>query len=1159
AAESCNYQDDDCDGLTDEGFVDEASGLYVHPEHCGRCGISCAGAVPYASETACAVEDGAAACVALQCEPDYFVPPETSRICLPRAGGFDCSPCLADEHCSTLADGRCEGLAEGEGRFCTRSCSLDEDCPAGFGCNAQQRCHPSSGSCTCLPERAGVSRLCRWENEQGTCLGRELCDPLLGWSDCSAHLPAAEECNGIDDDCDFLVDEELLPPDGPLCTVAGQWGVCTGPWSCAGEAGWQCGAAIPAAEQCNGRDDDCDGTTDEGFRNPQTGLYDSVDHCGVCGYSCTGRIPHAAALRCDVAGGLPTCAVVSCEPGFFRAGDLACVPVTSNRCVPCIDDGSCPVDGDRCLELDGARVCGQDCRAGNLHGLAAGVCPQGYTCRGFGVEVRQCVPISGSCTCLAEHAGSSRLCTVANELGRCTGFATCDPERSWSGCSAPPPARESCNGRDDDCDGMIDEGFAGLNQPCLAGEGACLRAGVMRCTDDGAATICGAQPGAAQPEACNYQDDDCDGATDEDYKDPLTGLYVGQEHCGLCNASCARAILFATATECRVVGASALCLATACEPGYLLSQNGRVCVPPSGVGDCSPCAEDIDCMSMAGGRCERFPEGRFCTKGCGGEAGGCSPGYDCVAGRCWPVSRSCTCLLGNAGEMRVCWSSNAAGTCVGTQTCAPERSPGWQPCTAPVPAVETCDGQDNDCNGLTDEGVVHPDGPACLRRNELGACPGVWLCRGIERWSCSAAEPVVESCNGKDDDCDGVVDEDFPALLVPCFAGEGACRVAGVARCTPDGRGTECTARAGQPTPELCNGVDDDCDRRVDEDFPDLFTPCSAGQGVCLRQGVRVCTQDGRGTECDARPGQAGVESCNGLDDDCNGLIDDGYPGLGMPCSAGIGACQRPGVLVCAAGGQGTVCNAVTGEPREERCNGVDDDCDGGVDEDFGNLARACSVGVGACLRQGVQVCTDDGLGTKCDAMPGMAGEESCNGLDDDCDGRIDEDFADLFTPCIVGQGACQNAGVRVCTLDGHATECDAEPRPAGEEICDSLDNDCDGWTDEEFDGLAAPCMVGDGACRRVGIVRCAADHQGTECSVQPGQPVAERCNGIDDDCDQQTDEEAIWAAKGQPCTAGVGACARSGIHVCNQDDPAGPTVCTAQAGAAGQERCNGV
>jgi hypothetical protein len=107
---------------------------------------------------------------------------------------------------------------------------------------------------------------------------------------------------------------------------------------------------------------------------------------------------------------------------------------------------------------------------------------------------------------------------------------------------------------------------------------------------------------------------------------------------------------------------------------------------------------------------------------------------------------------------------------------------------------------------------------------------------------------------------------------------------------------------------ERCNGLDDDCDDRVDEGFPELNRPCAAGEGVCASGGVFVCGAQGDAVTCEARPGMPAPETCNGLDDDCDGAVDDGPDGpLTEPCFEanaaleGVGVC-RAGISSCAGG-----------------------------------------------------------------------------------------------------------------------------------------------------------------------------------------------------------------------------------------------------------------
>ena len=125
-----------------------------------------------------------------------------------------------------------------------------------------------------------------------------------------------------------------------------------------------------------------------------------------------------------------------------------------------------------------------------------------------------------------------------------------------------------------------------------------------------------------------------------------------------------------------------------------------------------------------------------------------------------------------------------------------------------------------------------------------------------------------------------------------------------------------------------CDGVDDDGDGFVDEDYITKSITC--GEGACVTEDHRIC--DGGATVDVCTPGAPSVETCNGIDDDCDGMIDDGFA-VDVPCSAGVGACARSSVTVCTADEADVVCAVEPGLPGDEICNGLDDDCDGLADE----------------------------------------------------------------------------------------------------------------------------------------------------------------------------------------------------------------------------------
>ncbi len=353
----------------------------------------------------------------------------------------------------------------------------------------------------------------------------------------------------------------------------------------------------------------------------------------------------------------------------------------------------------------------------------------------------------------------------------------------------------------------------------------------------------------------------------------------------------------------------------------------------------------------------------------------------------------------------------------------------------------------------------------------------------------------VETCDDVDNDCDGTVDEN---IVQSCGSDIGAC-VAGTETCAAGVFGA-CMGEVVPEPVEACNGLDDNCDGTVDEGCPctdGTTQSCGSDVGECM-PGVQTCA----GAVWGACTGEIvpTAELCNGRDDDCDGMSDELFLDLGTDCDGADADMCNEGMRVCSSDGASTVCNDETGDTAEV-CNGVDDNCDGTIDEGCScttGATQPCGTSVGACT-MGTQTCAAGAWGA---CVGGTApSAELCNMIDDDCDGMTDEPFT-LGGACDGPDADLCAEGMVVCSATG-GTMC-SDMTGNSVEICDAIDNNCNGAIDEGF-AVGSMCDGPDADLCAEGSFMCDASG-GASCSDATGDSV-ETCNGVDDDCDGSIDE----------------------------------------------------
>jgi hypothetical protein len=846
--------------------------------------------------------------------------------------------------------------------------------------------------------------------------GESECSGDCDDADASRFSASLEACDGLDNDCDGVV------PNGPAVGEVDDDG--DGQRECEGD----CDDAAPsvfvgAVELCDGIDGNCNGQLDDGFDNDA----DGVTSCGADGDPAT-----STDNDCDDA-----------EPLNFPGNVEACDGI-DNDCDTSVDEGfdadadgvhSCGADGvsgtvdDDCNDGDPTVLPGapelcdgfdNDCDgADNAEGFGGTPGVDGNETDDDGDGVYEC---NGDCDDAdpARFQGNAELCDGFDN--DCDGGvdeglsadADGDGHQALGSCALPnddcddsdpgnfPTNPELCDGADNDCDGTADNGFD------LDGDGAttCGADGVAGtgdddCNDGEAATF----PGNV--EVCDLIDNNCDASVDEGFDADADGIYT-----------CGPDGLVGTADD-------------DCDDS---DPSVRPGVPEQCDGADTDCngADDVGSPGVAGLETDDDGDGQWECQG--------------------------DCDDGDGGNFQ----GNA----------------------------ELCDGSDNDCNGLDDFGTAGLGG---AETDDDG--DGQWECQG----DCDDGDPLnfagnIEICDGWDNDCNGLDDAGDPNQGGAETDDDGDGRVECDGDCddgSPDAalRFGEALAypAPGSANPEICDGVDNDCNGLEDAGAPGLGSQEDDADG----DGFWECQGDC--DDGDASNFAGNVEVCDGSDNDCNGLDD----------LLGFGGSETDddgdGEAECDLDGDGSAdCDDadpsnVEGNP--EICDGADNDCNG--------LDDAGNPGVGAWETD------DDGDGrVECDGdcadddaevfgaalgfpIPAAANVEVCDGSDNDCNGLDDALGFDGSETDDDGDGMAE--------CDGDCVDADASIFAGASELCDGLDNDCNGLDDaaDLAGGVADGNETDDDGD---GQWECAGDCDDGRSEVFTGS--AELCDGLDNDCD---------------------------------------------------------
>ena len=700
-----------------------------------------------------------------------------------------------------------------------------------------------------------------------------------------------------------------------------------------------------------------------------------------------------------------------------------CIPKWGSLCNPCNANQDClSLDpGAKCIDGgDNGAFCGSGC-------VDDASCPGGYECKDSkdvtGATSKQCV-VKGAAACTCnKYAVDNKLSTTCFKVAggggsKCKGARTCTAE-GLSGCVAADPAPEECNGKDDDCNGQIDEGSCDDKNACT--ENICKGAGgcenpAKNGTCDADGSVCTKNDTCVAGKCVAGPVEVCDDKNDctKDACDLAVGCTYTNDDGKFCDADnnpCTENDLCKTG-KCEPGAIKACSASDQCTTGKCSTLDGK-CKYSFQDGfacnDGSACTEKDKCVEAKG---DCFGSSIVCNDDNECTADSCDPKVGCIHEK----NLTTPCNDGDACTLK---DTCDKGVCNGTplDVTKPKSLQGCNddnPCT-----TDSCNPAIG-CKNTPDSVAACDDGNPCTKNDacNLGVCkPGTNTCACTNDSDCAKSEDG-NLCNGTLY-CDKAVAGAFECKVNPLT----------VVTCQPpiDGQcaTVQCVPSTGKCQTELAaegQGCDADKNKCTEND--------SCKSGLCTKGTALKCDDKNPCTDdsCDPTQGCVFNYNTNPCDADGNACT------VGDTCKGGT--CVAGDKKVCK---DDEFCTTDSCESASGKCvyTPTTGQCDDG---------NSCTVGDtcggGKCIPGKGPNCDDTNPCTNdtCDMLKG------CQNVPD----ATIKVTCYSGDPATKGKGVC-TAGYNKCGSDGKldTSSCIGEKLPSTKEACDGVDDTCNGVVDE--------------------------------------------------------------------------------------------------------------